>query len=83
MRTKRIRDCVDDDSTVTVEVTSSVTAQGCNVFKREYEYEEEGKTLTGTEIVLEVLSLDDQVKNTLEDLAKEVSADELTLVEDD
>ena len=86
-----IKDYAEDESTTTLQVISAVTAEGCVVSEREYEYEVEdendidfGATLTGIEITLSVPILDteEQVYRTLEELAEEVDADDLSLVED-
>lgn len=87
----KIHDYADDESTQTLQVISAVSAEGCVIAEREYEYVEEdenninfGATLMGTEITLSVpyLDIEAQVYRTLEELAEETLADELTLVED-
>lgn len=92
MKITKVRDYAEDESTQTVQVISAVTAEGCIIFEREYEYEEEdensidfGETLMGTEITMSVPTLDteEQVYRTLAELAEETLAEELTLVEDD
>ena len=91
MKVTKIRDYAEDENTTTLQVISAVTPQGCVISEREYEYEVEdendidfGATLTGIEITMEVPFLDNdaQVYRTLEELAEEVTAEELTLVED-
>ncbi len=91
MKVTKVKDYAEDESTTTLQIISAVTPEGCVISEREYEYEVEdendinfGATLTGTEITLSVPILDteEQVYRTLEELAQEVSADELSLVED-
>lgn len=91
MRNVKIHDYAEDDSTQTMQIISAVTAEGCIISEREYEYEEEdensinfGKTLTGIDITLSVPQIDTeaQVYRTLEELAEQITAEELTLVED-
>ncbi len=86
-----IKDYAEDESTTTLQVISAVTAEGCVISEREYEYEVEdendidfGATLTGIEITLSVPTLDteEQVYRTLEELAEETTAEDLSLVED-
>ena len=87
-----IKDYAEDESTTTLQVISAVTAEGCVISEREYEYEDEDENsktfnqkLTGLEITLSVPMLDTeaQVYRTLEELAEDVTAEELTLVEDE
>ena len=91
MKVTKVKDYAEDESTTTLQIISAVTAQGCVISEREYEYEVEdendidfGATLTGIEITLSVPKLDteEQVFRTLEELAEETTAEELTLVED-
>jgi len=91
MKVTKVKDYAEDESTTTLQVISAVTQEGCVISEREYEYEVEdendidfGATLTGTEITMSVpfLDTDEQVYRTLEELAEEVDAEELTLVED-
>ncbi len=92
MKVTNIKDYAEDESTMTVQIISAVTPEGCVISEREYEYEVEdensidyGATLTGTEITMEVPFLDteEQVYRTLEELAEEIDTEELTLVEDE
>ena len=92
MKITKVHDYAEDEDTQTLQVISAVTAEGCVISEREYEYEVEdendinfGNTLTGTEITMSVPILDTdevQVYRTLEELAEETTAEELTLVED-
>lgn len=90
MKVTKHKDYTDDISTVTVQTILGVTSEGCAVTEREFEYEDKdensrtfGQTLTGIETILEMVSLDDQVLRTLEELSDEpFSADDLTLIED-
>lgn len=91
MKITKIHDYAEDEDTQTLQVISAVTAQGCVISEREYEYEVEdednidfGATLTGIEITLSVpcLNTEEQVYRTLEELAEEVTSEELTLVEE-
>ena len=92
MRITKVHDYADDESTQTLQVISAVTNEGCIISEREYEYVEEdendinyGLTRTGTEITMSVprLDIEEQVFRTLEELADEITAEELTLVEDE
>jgi len=90
MKITDCKDFEDDDSTVTVRTILGVTSEGCGVIEREFEYEDEdensrtfGETLTGLETILEMVDLDEQVLRTLEELSEEITADDLTLVEDE
>ena len=91
MKVTKVKDYAEDESTTTLQIISAVSLEGCIISEREYEYEVDdendidfGATLTGKEITLSVPVLDteEQVYRTLEELAVEISADELTLVED-
>jgi len=91
MKVTKVKDYAEDESTQTLQIISAVTPQGCVISEREYEYEVDdendidfGATLTGIEITLSVPILDteEQVYRTLEELAEETTAEELTLVED-
>lgn len=88
MRITEMKDYADDDNTQTLHIISAVTSEGCVVSEREFEYEDEdensktfGQTLIGIEMILQTASIEDQVLRTLEELAEEVTADELSLVE--
>ena len=92
MKIINVKDYAEDESTTTVQVISAVTQEGCIISEREFEYEVKdensidfGATLTGIEITMEVPVLDteEQVYRTLEELAEEITSEELTLVEDD
>lgn len=87
MKVTKVHDYAADESTQTVQVISAVTKEGCIVTEREFEYTDlgTGAVQVGTEITLEVphLNTEEQVYRTLEDLAaSEITADEMTLVED-
>jgi hypothetical protein len=92
MKVTKVKDYAEDESTTTLQIISAVTAEGCVISEREYEYEVEdendidfGATLTGIEITLSVPVLDDteeQVYRTLEELAEETTAEDLSLVEE-
>ena len=87
MKNVKIHDYAEDGDTETFQVITGVTAQGCVISEREYAYQEED-TLdikTGVEITMSVPVLDteEQVFRTLEELAEEVTAEELTLVVED
>jgi len=91
MKVTKVKDYAEDESTTTLQIISAVTPEGCVISEREYEYQDEDENsrtfnqkLTGIEITLSVPILDteEQVYRTLEELANEVSAEELTLVED-
>jgi len=92
MRITNVKDYAEDETTTTVQVISAVTQEGCIISEREFEYEVKdensidfGETLTGIEITMEVPVLDteEQVYRTLEELAEEITSEELTLVEDE
>ena len=91
MKVTKVKDYAEDESTTTLQIISAVTAEGCVISEREYEYEVEdendidfGATLTGIEITLSVPALDteEQVYRTLEELAEETTAEDLSLVEE-
>lgn len=87
MKSLKVHNYADDGDTETVQVITGVTAQGCVISEREYAYQEEDtlEIKTGVEITMSVpmLDTDAEVFVTLEELAEEITAEELTLVEDE
>ena len=87
MKNVKIHDYADDGDTETFQVITGVTAEGCVISERGFTYQEEDtlEVKDGVEITMSVPVLDteEQVFRTLEDLAEDVTAEELTLVEDE